>query len=148
MSQLDSQLELKEKHYDKVSLLNKLHEGSPCMNICLCQIKRKTLYWVVVELILLGAQMTGVVFMFEDIQRDIILLVCIACANMAIAVLDLQYIHMTMVLCKRFRTLNKIIEHIIKPFRTFRAEEPTNQMLQKILAFRYDTVKKEEASKA
>jgi len=86
--------------------------------------------------------------MFEDISRDIILLVCIACANMAIAVLDLQYIHMTMVLCKRFRTLNKIIEHIIKPFRTFRAEEPTNQMLQKILAFRYDTVKKEEASKA
>merc|ERR1712110_1406384 len=75
-------------------------------------------------------------------------LVCIACANMAIAVLDLQYIHMTMVLCKRFRTLNKIIEHIIKPFRTFRAEEPTNQMLQKILAFRYETVKKEEASKA
>ena len=112
------------------------------------QIKRKTLYWVVVELVLLAAQMTGVVFMFEDISRDIILLVCIACANMAIMVLDLQYIHMTMVLCKRFRTLNKIIEHIIKPFRTFRAEEPTNQMLQKILAFRYDTVKKEEASKA
>jgi len=128
VSQLDSQLELKEKHYDKI--------------------KRKTLYWVVVELVLLATQMTGVVFMFEDISRDVILLVCIACANMAIAVLDLQYIHMTMVLCKRFRTLNKIIEHIIKPFRTFRAEEPTNEMLQKILAFRYDTVKKEEASKA
>jgi len=103
---------------------------------------------VVVELLLLVLQMTGVVFMFEDISRDIILLVCILCANMAMAVLDLQYIHMTMVVCKRFRTLNKIIEHIIKPFRTFRAEEPTNEMLQKILAFRYDTVKKEEASKA
>ena len=128
MSQLDSQLELKEKHYDKI--------------------KRKTLYWVVAELLLLVLQMTGVVFMFEDISRDIILLVCILCANMAMAVLDLQYIHMTMVVCKRFRTLNKIIEHIIKPFRTFRAEEPTNEMLQKILAFRYDTVKKEEASKA
>merc|ERR1719225_1020325 len=128
VSQLDSQLELKEKHYDKI--------------------KRKTLYWVVVELLLLVLQMAGVVFMFEDISRDIILLVCILCANMAMAVLDLQYIHMTMVVCKRFRTLNKIIEHIIKPFRTFRAEEPTNEMLQKILAFRYDTVKKEEASKA
>merc|ERR1712029_825056 len=114
VSQLDSQLELKEKHYDKI--------------------KRKTLYWVVVEIILLVLQMVGVVFMFEDIQRDIILLVCIFCANMAIGVLDLQYIHMCMVLCKRFRTL--------------RAEEPTNEMLQKILAFRYDTVKKEEASKA
>merc|ERR1740123_762908 len=75
VSQLDSQLELKEKHYDKI--------------------KRKTLYWVVVELVLLATQMTGVVFMFEDISRDVILLVCIACANMAIAVLDLQYIHMT-----------------------------------------------------
>merc|ERR1712061_533351 len=127
-SEVDSQLELKEKHYDKI--------------------KRKTLYWVVVELLLLVLQMAGVVFMFEDISRDIILLVCILCANMAMAVLDLQYIHMTMVVCKRFRTLNKIIEHIIKPFRTFRAEEPTNEMLQKILAFRYDTVKKEEASKA
>merc|ERR1719384_413303 len=128
VSQLDSQLELKEKHYDKI--------------------KRKTLYWVVVELVLLLMQMIGVTFMFEDIYRDCILLMCILCSNMAIAVLDLQYIHMTMVLCKRFRTLNKIIEHIIKPFRTFRAEEPTNEMLQKILAFRYDTVKKEEASKA
>ena len=46
MSQLDSQLELKEKHYDKI--------------------KRKTLYWVVVELLLLVLQMTGVVFMIED----------------------------------------------------------------------------------
>merc|ERR1719471_1230414 len=116
--------------------------------ILINQIKRKTLYWVVVEVLMLIIQMVGVVFMFEDIQRDIILLVCILCANLAIGVLDLQYIHMCMVLCKRFRTLNKLIEHIIKPFRTFRAEEPTNEMLQKILAFRYDTVKKEEASKA
>ena len=46
----------------------------------------------------------------------------ILCANMAIGVLDLQYIHMCMVICKRFRTLNKIIQHIVKPFRTFRAE--------------------------
>jgi len=128
ISQLDSQLELKEKHYDKI--------------------KRKTLYWVVVEIFLLVLHMVGIVFMFEDVSRDLILLVLILCANMAIGVLDLQYIHMCMVLCKRFRTLNKIIQHIVKPFRTFRAEEPTNEMLQKILAFRYDTVKKEEASKA
>jgi len=128
ISQLDSQLELKEKHYDKI--------------------KRKTLYWVVVEIFLLVLHMVGIVFMFEDVSRDLILVVLILCGNMAIGVLDLQYIHMCMVLCKRFRTLNKIIQHIVKPFRTFRAEEPTNEMLQKILAFRYDTVKKEEASKA
>ena len=54
--------------------------------------------------------------------RDLILLVLVLCANMAIGVLDLQYIHMCMVLCKRFRTLNKIIQHIVKPFRTFRSE--------------------------
>jgi len=101
-----------------------------------------------VEIFLLVLHMVGIVFMFEDVSRDLILLVLILCANMAIGVLDLQYIHMCMVLCKRFRTLNKIIQHIVKPFRTFRAEEPTNEMLQKILAFRYDTVKKEEASKA
>merc|ERR1712241_1055530 len=102
----------------------------------------------VVEIFLLVLHMVGVVFMFEDVSRDLILLVLILCANMAIGVLDLQYIHMCMVICKRFRTLNKIIQHIVKPFRTFRSEEPTNEMLQKILAFRYDTVKKEEASKA
>ena len=49
ISQLDSQLELKEKHYDKI--------------------KRKTLYWVVVEIVLLVLHMVGVVFMFEDISR-------------------------------------------------------------------------------
>ena len=90
---------------------------------------------------LLVLHMVGIVFMFEDVSRwegrnprsqhnidiiinlrDLILLVLILCANMAIGVLDLQYIHMCMVLCKRFRTLNKIIQHIVKPFRTFRAE--------------------------
>ena len=32
------------------------------------QIKRKTLYWVSVEIILIAAHVVGVVFMFEDIQ--------------------------------------------------------------------------------
>jgi len=127
-SEVDSQLELKEKHYEKI--------------------KRKTLYWIVVELILIALHMTGVVFMFEDIQRDCILLACILCANLAISVLDLQYIHMCMVLCKRYRMLNKIIAHITKPFKTFRSEEPSNEMLQKILSYRWEAVKKEEASKA
>merc|ERR1719430_589568 len=127
-SEVDSQLELKEKHYDKI--------------------KRKTLYWIVVELLLIGLHMVGIVFMFEDIQRDLILLACILCANLAVSVLDLQYIHMCMVLCKRYRMLNKIIAHITKPFKTFRSEEPSNEMLQKILSYRWEAVKKEEASKA
>jgi len=127
-SEVDSQLELKEKHYDKI--------------------KRKTLYWIVVELMLIALHMVGVVFMFEDIERDLILLACILCANLAISVLDLQYIHLCMVLCKRYRMLNKIIAHITKPFKTFRSEEPSNEMLQKILSYRWEAVKKEEASKA
>jgi len=127
-SEVDSQLELKEKHYEKI--------------------KRKTLYWIVVELLLIALHMVGIVFMFEDIQRDLILLACILCANLAISVLDLQYIHMCMVLCKRYRMLNKIIAHITKPFKTFRSEEPSNEMLQKILSYRWEAVKKEEASKA
>jgi len=77
----------------------------------------------------------------------LILLACILCANLAISVLDLQYIHLCMVLCKRYRMLNKIIAHITKPFKTFRSEEPSNEMLQKILSYRWEAVKKEEASK-
>jgi hypothetical protein len=98
-SEVDSQLELKEKHYDKV--------GKPfCVHLFksdILKIKRKTLYWIVVELLLIVLHMVGIVFMFEDIQRDLILLACILCANLAISVLDLQYIHMCMVLCKRYR---------------------------------------------
>lgn len=45
----------------------------------------------------------GLIFMFEDIQRDIILLLCVLAANMVVGVLDLQYIHLIMVLCKRYR---------------------------------------------
>lgn len=126
-SEVDSQLELKEKHYEKI--------------------KRKTIYWVWLELIMIGSHCTGIVFMFEDIQRDIILLLCLLCANLAVGVLDLQYVHLCMVLCKRYRMLNKIIDHITSPFKTFRSEEPSNEMLQKILSYRWETVKKEEASK-
>merc|ERR1712107_11780 len=126
-SEVDSQLELKEKHYDKI--------------------KRKTLYWVSVEIVLIAAHVVGVVFMFEDIQRDLILMAVILAANMAIGVLDLQYIHLCMVLCKRYRMLNKIMAHITQPFKTFRAEEPIHQMLQKILSYRWESIKKEEASK-
>merc|ERR550519_3051045 len=114
--EVDSQLELKEKHYDKI--------------------KRKTLYWVSVELILIAAHVVGIVFMFEDIQRDLILMAVILAANLAVGVLDLQYIHLCMVLCKRYRMLNKIMAHITQPFKTFRAEEPSHQMLQKILSYR------------
>merc|ERR1719369_1894020 len=82
-----------------------------------------------------------------SIQRDLILMAVILAANLAIGVLDLQYIHLCMVLCKRYRMLNKIMAHITKPFKTFRSEEPSHEVLQKILAYRWEAVKKEEASK-
>merc|ERR1719507_7548 len=107
----------------------------------------KTYFWVSVELILIASHVVGIVFMFEDIQRDLILMAVILAANLAIGVLDLQYIRLCMVLCKRYRMLNKIMAHITQPFKTFRAEEPSHQMLQKILSYRWESIKKEEASK-
>jgi len=126
-SEVDSQLELKEKHYEKI--------------------KTKTLNWVTMEIILTASHCVGLIFMLEDIQRDIILYVVIFLGNLPIGVLDLQYVHLCMVLCKRYRLLNKIMAHITTPFKTFRSEEPSHEMLQKILAYRWEAVKKEEASK-
>merc|ERR1711962_761568 len=72
-------------------------------------------------------------------------------SNCIVAILfgifNLQYIHLCMVLCKRYRMLNKIMAHITQPFKTSRAEEPSHQMLQKILSYRWESIKKEEASK-
>jgi len=124
-AEVDSQLQLKEKHYDKI--------------------KTKSLFWVFLETMLLGLHAVGLFYLMEDLGRDLILYGSFLLANFAIGVLDLEYIHLCMVLCKRYRRLNKIIGHIIKPFKTFRSEEPTNQMLQSILQYRWETVKKEEA---
>ena len=71
-SEVDSQLELKEKHYDKVNKLKMIVSEPKILqnNLTLIssQIKRKTLYWVSVEIVLIAAHVVGVVFMFEDIQ--------------------------------------------------------------------------------
>ena len=71
-SEVDSQLELKEKHYDKVNKLKMIVSDPKILqnNLTLIssQIKRKTLYWVSVEIVLIAAHVVGVVFMFEDIQ--------------------------------------------------------------------------------
>ena len=71
-SEVDSQLELKEKHYDKVNKFKMIVSEPKILqnNLTLIssQIKRKTLYWVSVEIVLIAAHVVGVVFMFEDIQ--------------------------------------------------------------------------------
>lgn len=126
-SEVDGQLELQEKHYEKI--------------------KQKSIYWIGVEVVLMILHCVGLFFLMEDMgKRDLFLFVCLTLANFAGAVLDLQYIHMTMVLCKRYRMMNKVIGHICKPFKTFRNEEPTHAMLQDILQYRWEAVKKEEQS--
>ncbi len=52
--------------------------------------------------------------------------------------LDLQYLYFCMVLCKRYRLVNKILLHITKPWKTFRNQQPPNYVLQNILQYRFD----------
>jgi len=128
ISQVDGQLELKEKHYEKI--------------------KTKTTNWISLEIILTASHLVGLIWMLESIRRDMILYVCFFLGNLPVAVLDIVYSHLCIVLCKRYRMLNKIMAHITTPFRTFRMDnEPSHEMLQKILSYRWEAVKKEEASK-
>ncbi|XP_023335000.1 uncharacterized protein LOC111706370 [Eurytemora carolleeae] len=69
-AQIDSQLELKEKSYDKI--------------------KAKSLFWIVLEILLFAGHGVGLFFLFEDIGRDLILFGCFLLANLAIGVLNLQ----------------------------------------------------------
>jgi len=124
-AEIDSQLQLKEKHYDKL--------------------KNKCLFWIVIELVLVIGHAVPLYFFMDKIGIDVILYISLILATFAVAVLDLQYVHMCMALCKRYRMLNKIISHIIKPFKTFRATEPSNMMVQSILQYRHDAVSKQEA---
>lgn len=124
-SKIDSQLELKEKHYDKM--------------------KSKTLFWVLFVIICFAIHGLGLFFILLFYGFDVVLFVCLVAPGLAIAVLDLQYVHLSMLLCKRYRMLNKILLHITGPFKTFRTGEPSNETLQKILSYRWQAVKKEEA---
>lgn len=124
-AEIDSQLQLKEKHYDKL--------------------KNKSIFWIVVEILLVIGHAVPLYFFMDKCGLDVVLYVCLILATFAVAVLDLQYVHMCMALCKRYRMLNKIISHIIKPFKTFRATEPSNMILQSILQYRWDAVTKQEA---
>ena len=47
-----------------------------------------------------------------------------------------------MVLCKRYRLVNKILVHITKPWKTFHNDtQPPNYVLQNILQYRFDQVR-------
>ena len=101
MSETDAQLELREKHYEKI--------------------KRKSLYWIVFLLVLLTLHSFALYTILTDSNMfDFIFFVADVLAHTIIFVLDLQFLHFAMVLCKRYRLVNKILLHITKPWKTFR----------------------------
>lgn len=121
LSETDAQLELQEKHYDKI--------------------KRKSLYWIAFLGILLAGHAVAFYTVLVDANLfDILILLADVLAHTTIFVLDLQFLHLTMVLCKRYRLVNKILLHITKPWKTFRNDQPSNYVLQNILQYRFDQI--------
>ena len=126
LSETDAQLELQEKHYEKI--------------------KRKSLYWIVfLSLLLAGHAVAFYQILVDSIGFELLLFIADALAHSTVLVLDLQYLHMVMVLCKRYRLCNKILLHITKPWKTFRNEQPSNFVVQNILQYRFDQIFDAEA---
>jgi len=128
LSETDAQLELKEKHYDKL--------------------KRKTCYWILVLALLLVGHSVAFSFLVRDafdmidnsMATDFLLIMADVAAHMLIFTLDLQFLHMAMVLCKRYRVVNKLLLHVSRPWKTFRDNQPPNYMLQNILQYSFDQI--------
>jgi len=128
LSETDAQLELKEKHYDKL--------------------KRKSCYWIAVLVVLLVGHSVAFAFLTQDAfavmedtnATDFLLIMADVAAHMIIYALDLQFLHMAMVLCKRYRVVNKLLLHVSRPWKTFRDNQPPNYMLQNILQYSFDQI--------
>lgn len=121
LSEIDAQLELQAKHYDKI--------------------KRKTLYWIVFLGALLAIHGLSFYTILNDgAMFDLMLFISVMLAHCLVFVLDLQYLHFSMVMCKRYRMINKILVHITKPWTTFRNETPPNHILHNILQHRFDQI--------
>jgi len=119
LSETDAQLELQEKHYEKI--------------------KRKSLYWIAFLGLLLAGHTVAFYQMYTDsVGFDILLSLSDTLAHSTIFVLDLQFLYLVMVLCKRYRTMNKILTHITRPWKTFRNDKPSNFVVQNILQYRFD----------
>ena len=129
LSETDAQLELQEKHYEKI--------------------KRKSLYWIaflginknlqimgkcrtfistfvhsnpliLISGLLLAGHTVAFYQMYTDsVGFDILLSLSDTLAHSTIFVLDLQFLYLVMVLCKRYRTMNKILTHITRVSRKF-----------------------------
>ena len=75
-----------------------------------------------------------------DLGFDVLLWLADFMAHGTIFCLDLQFLFLAMVLCKRYRLVNKLLVHVGKPWKTFRDEKPPNYVLQNILQYRFDQV--------
>jgi len=109
----------KEKHYEKI--------------------KRKSLYWIIFLLILLA----GHAFAFHRLLKDADIedgafWIADLLGHAVIYVLDLQFLHFSMVMCKRYRMVNKILVHIAKPWKNYRQEQQPANFVKKILQHRRD----------
>lgn len=121
LSETDAQLELQERHYDKI--------------------KKKAIYWIAFMTLLMAGHVAAIVFILKDsFGFDLLLTVSDTAAHSTLFALDLQFIYMIMCLCKRYRLLNKILVHITKPWKTFRNEQPSNFVVQNILQYRFDQI--------
>lgn len=119
LSEVDAQLELREKHYDKI--------------------KRKSLYWIIFLIFLLALHSFAFyTFINDSEQCDVLFLLADILAHTTIFAMDLQFLHFSMVLCKRYRLVNKILVHITKPWKTFREEKPANMEIRNLLQYRFD----------
>ena len=68
------------------------------------KIKRKSLYWIAFLLVLLGLHGFAFYTMLKDANiEDHIFFIADFLAHTTIFVLDLQFLHFVMVLCKRYR---------------------------------------------
>ena len=76
-----------------------------------------------------------------DLGFDVLLWLADFMAHGTIFCLDLQFLFLAMVLCKRYRLVNKLLVHVGKPWKTFRDEKPPNYVLQNILQYRFDQVR-------
>lgn len=76
--------------------------------------------------------------LYDSDVFDLMLVLSDTVAHTTLFVLDLQFLFFAMVLCKRYRLVNKILTHITKPWKTFRNDQPPNYVLQNILQYRFD----------
>jgi len=101
LSATDAQLELHAKHYEKL--------------------KRKSLYWIAFLCGLVALHGWAMYTLLTDGGIfDINAFIADVLAQLCTYTLDLQFLYLTMVLCKRFRLENKILVHITRPWKTFR----------------------------